>query len=445
MIALQATILAGLDEFMLRLGHLSSLCALAADLRGTWARTERELSTALTESVAIPNELEQHVASYLRMKRLCALQGGAGAAEPGEEPEYRYPGLIVVSDEAGDRLLGENGEVPKVWWQDLCLASPEVRSRVGAVTVSKGKSGSKTGVSHLTDWAHLLNLATNSGELSAEGHLIASLGKLREDDRWLRNPYVVGTERLVFAHLLFSSDFDVFSRLVPNLLKQSAPIKRQVGAQVFARTISEIVDEAEDAKYLSGQQIYRITQHLRDLESAGKKGGVEKPIGSSSTAWHRAASRLESYVDLGLLEKGRNNANELYEYVYFPTPALQRAADALRESSPPTGEAWLEEHLAFVLFDGTSFVEKLDPELLRSLVPAATAALNRPASVVPLSPIALGVVWLLRERGIDCSVATARRGLVDLAREHPELARLSRGSSGDRAEFISFTPKILAR
>ena len=444
MIALQAAILGGLDEFMLRLGHLSSLCALAAELRGTWARTERELGNALTEFVVVPDELAKPVAAYLKMKRLCAIQGGS-AAEPGEDPDYRYPELIVMSDEVGDRLVSEQGDAPKVWWQDLCLASPGVRSRVGAVTIGRSKSGSKTGVSHLTDWAHLLNLATNSGELSAEGHLIASLGRLRVNDHWVQNPYVVGTERLVFAHLLFSSDFDVFSRLVPNLVTQGTPIKRQSGAQVFARTVSEIVDEAENAKYLSGQQVYRITQHLRDLESAGKKGGLDKGIGASSTAWHRAASRLESYVDLGLLEKGRNSTAELYEYVYFPTPALQRASDSLRESSADNGETWLEEHLAHVLFGGTSFVEKLDPQLLLSLIPSATAALNRPASVVPLSPIALAVVWLLKERGIDCSTATARRALEALAREQPEFARLSRGSSGERAEFISFTPKALAR
>jgi len=441
-IALQATILAGLDEFMLRLGHLSSLCALAAEFRGSWARTERELGQALTEDVEIPANLQEPVASYLKMKRLCSLQGATGAVEPGEEPEYRYPDLTVVSDEAGDRLVVDGASIAKVWWQDLCLAGPGVRSRVGAVTVSRGKSGSKTGVSHVTDWAHLMSLATNSGELSAEGHLIASLGKFRTNEHWTRNPYVVGNERLVYAYLLFSSDFDLFARFVPNLLKEKTPIKRQVGAQVFAKTVSDIVDEAENARYLSGQQVYRLIQHLRDLESSVKKS--EKPIGSSSTAWHRTASRLETYVDLGLLEKGRNGSGELYEYVYYPTPSLQRAADAL-DTSGSNGETWLEDHLSFILFEGATFVERIDPDTIISLLPEAIAALSRPASVLPLGALSLAVVWLLRDRGIDCSIATARQTLESIAREQPELARLSRGSSGERAEFISFTPKALGR
>lgn len=444
MIALQARILGGLDEFMLRLGHLSALCALASERRGSWARIERELGSAITETVPVSPALKPPLASYLRIKRLCPIQGSGAAAEPGDTPEYRYPYLTVISEGEHDRLEVEPGERTEVWWQDLCLADPEVRSRVGAVTVSKGKSGSKTGVSHITDWAQILDLVANSGALSAEGQLIANLGGFRIDEHWARNPYVLGTERLVYAYMQLSSDMDVFSRFVPRLLGESIPIRKQTGTQIFVRTMSELVDEAEGARYLSSQQIYRMSQHLRDLEPAGKRGGVEKAIGSPSTAWHRAASRLETYVDLGLLEKGRAGANELYEYVYYPTSALQRATDAL-SSSEHNGLTWLDEHLAFILFEGNLYIDRLESETLLPLIPNVVAALNRPASVLPLGAMALGIVWLLRDRGIDCSIAVARQSLESLAREQPDLARLSRGGAGERAEFISFTPKGLGR
>ena len=61
MIVLEGRLLAGLDEFMLRLGHLSSLCAVAAEVRGSWSRVERELAGALTADVVVPDDLPKIV------------------------------------------------------------------------------------------------------------------------------------------------------------------------------------------------------------------------------------------------------------------------------------------------------------------------------------------------------------------------------------------------
>ena len=210
---------------------------------------------------------------------------------------------------------------------------------------------------------------------------------------------------------------------------------------MFAETIVGIVDEAESSRSLSSQRVYKIAQHLRDLEHASKKGGKQKSLEKSSTAWHRASSRLETYVDLGLLDKGRGGREELFEYVYYPTPALQRAVDSLVVTSG--GPEWLDENLTRFLFDEAPEATVTEDEL-RSAIRHVVGALNRAATVLPLGALALGIVWFLKETSSKLiSVARARASVEELARLRPELARLSRGSAGERAEFVSFTAKGL--
>src|SRR5205807_9931343 len=124
MIELEGRMLAGLDEFMLRLGHLKVLCAAAADVGGSWFRVRREAAKILTRPVLVPADAFSLVANYLRRKRLCSFKQGDDKAEtPGESGKYRYPNLVVQSDEEGLHLISSVGE-PEIWWQDFCLASP---------------------------------------------------------------------------------------------------------------------------------------------------------------------------------------------------------------------------------------------------------------------------------------------------------------------------------
>lgn len=440
MIPLAGSILAGLDEFMLRVGHLSCVCALAAELRGSWTQTERELSEELTRLTMVDPDCEPQVAKYLAEKELCRVVENDGVHA--SKRDYRYPALTVSIESGIHRLSVAPDEKKAVWWQDLCLSSPDVRSRVGAATINKGKSGSKTGLSHIMDWVSILNLATHSGELSAEGHLVASLGRFRVNESWTRNPYVIGVEKIIYAYLLLSADLDVFQRLTRFLLSEKPPIRKQSGAAALIKTVAQISEEAEHSQ-LTTQQMYRLSQHIRDLDVGGQHSPTEKPT-VGSTAWHRTASRLEMYVDLGLLEKGRGGGHELYEYVYYPTDALRRAQEATEETGV-AGVDWVDKHLMWILFGGPRSASSVSAAEILELVPLAVDALSRAANVMPLSSLSLGISCILHDRDQACSVAAVRSALEGIARENPSLARLSRGSSGERPEFISFTPLALRR
>ena len=70
MIPLEGRVLAGLDEFMLRLGHLKVLCAVAVDVGGSWSRIEREYAKFLTDLIVVPDEEIEQVQYQLDPPRL---------------------------------------------------------------------------------------------------------------------------------------------------------------------------------------------------------------------------------------------------------------------------------------------------------------------------------------------------------------------------------------
>jgi hypothetical protein len=434
-------VLAGLDEFMLRLGHLTVLCSVAAETRSSWSRIAKDTGSLVTRMVPIPADALDALVPYLEAKRLCPSAVGTDTAE---ERDYRYPDLLIAGDSAATRHLLTRGEdpVPRVWWQDICLAAPEVRSRVGAVGASRAKATSKTGLSHICDWSMLLDLVSSAGEPTPEGRLLTMAGATVASGDLTPNPYILRGERIVFAYKLLSADLDVFGRLAPKLIQQTEGIKKADGMRLFAETIQGLADEADEARYLTSRQQYRIAQHLRELEHAVRKGAPKgAELGTSSTAWHRTSSRLESYVDLGLLEKGRKGEHEKYEYIYYPTDALQRAVDTMGRSASALD--WLEEHLSWCLTPSARPCTPLDEGELRQLLPRITAALARPTAPLPITALALGLAWIKADVGESLSIRAGRESVEELARRQPRLARLSRGASGERAEFVSFDMREL--
>jgi hypothetical protein len=435
-IPLEGRIVPGLDEFMLRLGHLKVLCGVAEETGGTWSRIAREAAVVLTRPVPIPDERRTDVARYLRKKRFCPVRAPGGQEGDARE-DYRYPDLAIIADPDGDRLVATGDDPVRIWWQDLCLAEPGIRSRVGAITATRAKSGSKTGLSHICDWSTALDLISSAGQLTPEGRLLARLSPGRVGDRWSANPYFIGGERIVFGSALLSADMDLFSRFAVKLVGCGGGVKKADGARLFVTAMEEIGTEADAARYLSQGQQYRIAQHIRELEHAVRQGGVRVgELWSSSTAWHRAASRLESYVDLGLLEKGVTGEDERYEYVYHVAEPLRRCVATLEGAS--SAEDWVEAHLAGCLLGLGRERERLDPEDLLACLPRIIAALERPTAPVSIGALALGFVWLKADDGDLLSLRAARAGIEELARRRPDVARLSRGGSGERAEFVSF-------
>jgi hypothetical protein len=440
MIPLEGKMLSGLDEFMLRLGHLKVLCDVASDVGGSWFRINRETSRRLTVLFPVPEVMRPTVAEYLCRKRLCRIVDPE-KEERGQKAHYRYPNLLVERDkESGNLTLideSSEGHELSLWWQDLCLAGDGIRSRVGGITIS-GKSGSKTGLSHLADWAQISEFISPAGDVAAMGRLFR-LAKKNTELVGANNPYVLGSERLPIAYCLLGADIDLFSRLAPKLQAAAVPIRKAEAAELFAEAMSDVVQEARTARYLSAGRKAKLYENYRDLEGPAKRS--RRPLGGTSTAWHRASSRLESYVDLGLLEKGRKGEDERYEYIYYPTINLDTAVRTLDQA--PNGRTWIEQHLSDVVFGVNNSNLELSGEEFASLLPTVASHLARPAAPLPIDALAVGAVCVQAERGAALSIGACRLRIEAMAREFPELARLSRGAYGDRAEYVSLDLRAL--
>jgi hypothetical protein len=140
-------------------------------------------------------------------------------------------------------------------------------------------------------------------------------------------------------------------------------------------------------------------------------------------------------VDLGLLTKRRGAETHRFEYMYFPTDLLTRVNESVAKAS--SGVEWLEGPF-FDFFGGVGTpIDRLDRQQLRGLLVPIVRTLGRPIQLFPLEALALGMAVLGLATGVKISVGGARRSLEDLARAHPDAARLSRGTVETRPEFVS--------
>src|SRR5438477_6129432 len=103
MIAVEGRVIPGLDEFMLRTGHLRLVCRTAWELGGSTIRMERETAERVAKPVPVAADRVESLARYLLKKRLCAIEtnGSKSLAPIDDGEELRYPDLMVVSDSEG--------------------------------------------------------------------------------------------------------------------------------------------------------------------------------------------------------------------------------------------------------------------------------------------------------------------------------------------------------
>src|SRR6476661_3468480 len=120
----------GLDEFMLRLGHLKVLSNVATESGGSRYRVEKLTSELLISDSSVSSEAISGLTEYLYRKRLCVIELDTLMAKPrngdeAHEQVVRYPELVIVKGADGGLRL-TNGKAPistaTVWWQDRCLA-----------------------------------------------------------------------------------------------------------------------------------------------------------------------------------------------------------------------------------------------------------------------------------------------------------------------------------
>lgn len=439
MISLSGRMLPGLDEFMLRLGHLKVLANVASETGGSRYRVEKTTAELLTAESTVPTEEIPALAEYLHRKRLCVVRDARMKTRDDEGDdnagvEVRYPDLTVEQAADGKyRLFDAHGPATTatVWWQDRCLADPAIPSKVGAVTVS-AKSGSKTGLSHIFDWAEATGLITSTAQPTPEARLVAKLDGKAQGEAWSLNPYRLGADRVLFATALLAADLDIFSRFVVALQQTSWPLKKRQAATLFGQTLSDLVDEADRAPHLTARQKFHLTDQLRELERAARK--KEGDLGKASTTWHRAASRLETYVDLGILSKA-SATQTAYEYTYHATPKLTAFADSVRTESDP--EEWIDLRLIEALLGKSTRHEALSTDALFAALKRLLPILSSPTTSYQIAALACGVAAIFAYTEEPISLRCARSSLESLARTHPDIARLARGTAGSAAEYIS--------
>ncbi|MCL4795646.1 MAG: hypothetical protein KJZ84_13870 [Bryobacteraceae bacterium] len=442
MILLSGRMIPGLDEFMLRLGHLKVLSNVATEMSGSRYRVEKATAELLTSDSTVGPEEIPALTEYLYRKRLCVSRSASVSTcedFEGEAQEVRYPGLVIEELPAGALRLTDGKDASNaatVWWQDRCLASPDVPSKVGAITVS-AKSGSKTGLSHIIDWAEATGLISSTAQATPEARLLAKLDGKCNGESWIGNPYIISTDRILLSFIVLSSDLDIFSRLLVALAATTWPLKKRQAAVLFAKTLEGLVDEADGARYLTSRQKFHLTEQLRELERAARKKSGD--VGGASTTWHRTASRLETYVDLGILTKKSKDPRDRFEYTYYPTPVLSAFVESLKAESDPLD--WLERNLVACLLGSATRQDAMDLVEMKEPLQRLLNVIRSPTTSYQIGTLAVGLATVFAETKSPVSIRCARASLEELARTHPEIARLARGTSGQRAEYISLDPR----
>lgn len=426
MIPVEGKAIAGLDEFMLRLGHLSMICRIATADGGSAYRFERAIASKFSELVLVPNDLVPAFARYLRAKGLSPIED---KKKSDKETVYRYPDLRVI-DPGGpnETVVSDHGEL-RGQWQDVNLAHPDVPSKVGAISFG-GKKGSKTALSHILDWGNFLGLFNPAGALTNFGQLIGKYDELTGTPN--ANPYILGAEKLILGFLIVREDFDVFATMIGLLANEREVLRKQDAMRLYTKAVTILSDQAEKSRDLSQRRRQELFSLWREVKP---KRSDDDQV--TSTSWHRISARLENFVDLGLLRK---EASEQYEYKYRRADKLDRAQTAL-ENSTSAGE-FLDRHLVDVLIGATASDDKISGDNLESHLTKLLSVLSRPMSPLPLDVVASGVAALSLHEQAPVTFGAARRSLEGYAVERPHRARLSAGSTR-KAEYISIDARSL--
>lgn len=424
MIPLEGRVVDSFDEFMLRLGHLTVLCQVAEESRSARAVVEKQFAAKLASMVPIPKNLQSAVAAYLQAKGLCALGEDASLAD------RRYPNIqLAIGQDGLLNLTAKSGEPLAIQQQDFWFADPALMSRVGAISLARSRNGGKTGVSHIFDWAIALELLGTGGQVYDEARLIL-WARNQVDNQ--ANPYILDAERLVYFYLYLLVDFDFFSRLLPRLAESKGTLAKKDALGVFGAVMRDIAAEADADAALSTRARYRIIQTAKEVGALSDDPRVVTK--SKSIAWHRAAARYETLVDVGILKRGTAAVNS-YRYAYEPTEHAVTLADTLRNGT--SALQWIMKYSVFAV--ASTIPEVPVPATIPALAKEAAIILRRPLSLIPIGSLSLYISLYALLHGGAVSLAESRRAIEAYAIENPASARLSRGGSGDQAEFFSLT------
>ncbi len=432
-----AAILLGLDEFMLRLGHISVAVVAAEEVGAYRHRIVRRFEEIVTKPTKVSSH-DQQLADYLAAKGLCAISGATKKYEQdrGKPKPPRYPDLILCGSEKAFTIGSISGRTPEVWWQDFCIASPNVRSRVGAIT-TKGRAGSKTGTSHVMDWAEFLEFLDSSGRATMLGRVLSSALGLSDTSRLEgQNPYILGDEKIFFAYQFLVTDFDFLVALLPALAASSEPITKSSGSKLLVTVVQALYGGLD--RNASTARVNAIRSLYRDAMKKGRGSELEP---NYATAWHRISSRLEMLVDIGLLCKGLDGPSELYAYKYYCTPAIRSLAKSIGEAR--SALSFAEEHFSEWCFQRSSDGTSLSQQQLLDVLPSAVHTMKASVGSLPLDILILAVCHKLQEHGQATNLLSIKEAIRQLAIDRPNVARLERGTGGASGDYVFIERRAL--
>ena len=124
-----SAILLGLERFMPRLGHISVLLIAADEVGAYKNRITKRFAKLVTAPTPVQPD-DQDIVKYLVTKGLCEMPSKEPKTRDEAKRSVRYSNVSAVK-ENGSYRLKLNGDDPlNIWWEDKCLAAPDIRSQV---------------------------------------------------------------------------------------------------------------------------------------------------------------------------------------------------------------------------------------------------------------------------------------------------------------------------
>ena len=261
-------------ELAQRLGHLKAIVIVSSPSKVTDAAgINSQLSKLLTRRVTVPG-LDPAVKRYFRYRK----SKGVSAA-------------IDI--------------------QDCYLSDPGIPSQTGALTKSAFRDSL---IPNLASEIHLLH--SNNYSLTPLGQVLIHLigeeeaSALRQYNQNV-NPFLLTTEQKVFfLYCLLRSDGDVLRRLYSRLLSRTGWFHRSEAGNELVEVFREIASDYSK-KSRSGRDVATV-QKLREYAHAIES---QPNTSHSGVREQRTTVRLETFVDMGLLEK-----EDPTKYTYRFTP-----------------------------------------------------------------------------------------------------------------------------
>jgi hypothetical protein len=244
---------------------------------------------------------------------------------------------------------------------------------------------------------------------------------------------VLALERVIFGALLLGGDIDFTSRFLPRLIALGGTIDKAGARSAFLEAVREAARDADQQTGVRARDRFLIFGQLKELERSAR--GTAEGEAKASTAWHRTVSRLEAYVDLGMLEKAAASDVGAFEYRYKPTAAMHTACDAMRNSL--SQRDFLRDHLMSIFYATDRSREDPTQESIVNGLASVVHLIKRPIASYPVDAVVLGVATWLAGHNAPVNLGRIEDAIVRLAKDRPEVLRLGSGTEGTLPETVS--------